>query len=115
MSSAANLILVIGYEGSDAKVFCPYPKGYENNEKYLCRDDCGHDDVLVTSQRNNYKYAVYNDKVARIFTVTIPDLQLDDVGKYWCGVSRIGKDIYTEVKLEVKPSKLIKLVFQKVQ
>uniref|UniRef100_UPI0037E7B164 polymeric immunoglobulin receptor-like isoform X2 n=1 Tax=Semicossyphus pulcher TaxID=241346 RepID=UPI0037E7B164 len=33
--------------------------------------------------------------------MTISDLRSTDVGRYWCGVSRTGKDIYTEVKLEV--------------
>lgn len=96
-----NIIPAFGYEGSAAKISCPYPEGYEDYEKYLCKDDCGSDEVLVTSQENKYKYSIYDDKRTRTFIVTISDLQFNDAGKYWCGVSRTGRDIYTEVKLEV--------------
>ncbi|XP_037621492.1 polymeric immunoglobulin receptor-like isoform X1 [Sebastes umbrosus] len=100
--SAAGLIHVSGYEGGQVKVSCPYWEGYESYEKYLCKNDCGDDDVLITTtQANKNKYSIHDDKQKRIFTATISDLSRRDAGKYWCGVTRNGKDIYTEVKLEV--------------
>uniref|UniRef100_A0A3B4FC72 Immunoglobulin V-set domain-containing protein n=1 Tax=Pundamilia nyererei TaxID=303518 RepID=A0A3B4FC72_9CICH len=42
---------------------------------------------------------------ARTFTVTVSDLTSEDAGKYWCGVTRTGQDIYTEVKLKLAPGK----------
>uniref|UniRef100_A0A4W6E1U7 Ig-like domain-containing protein n=1 Tax=Lates calcarifer TaxID=8187 RepID=A0A4W6E1U7_LATCA len=36
-----------------------------------------------------------------VFTTTLSDLSSVDAGKYWCGVTRTGKDTYTEVRLEV--------------
>uniref|UniRef100_A0A096LS13 Ig-like domain-containing protein n=1 Tax=Poecilia formosa TaxID=48698 RepID=A0A096LS13_POEFO len=101
--SAAGLIRVFGYEGADAKVSCSYPEGYESYEKYLCRNDCDYSDVLITtSQTNKPRHSIYDDKRTRTFTTTISNLQSTDAGKYWCGVTRNGKDLYTEVKLETK-------------
>ena len=103
MTSAADVIHVFGYEGRDVQVSCSYDQGYEDYEKYLCKNDCGDSDVLITtSDRNKTKYSIYDDKRTRIFTTTISDLHSKDAGKYWCGVTRSGKDIYTEVKLETR-------------
>jgi len=94
VTSAAGVIHVFGYEGRDIQVSCSYDQGYEDYEKYLCKNDCGDSDVLITTS--------YDDKRTRIFTTTISDLHSKDAGKYWCGVTRSGKDIYTEVKLETR-------------
>ncbi|XP_054896762.1 polymeric immunoglobulin receptor-like isoform X2 [Poeciliopsis prolifica] len=103
VSGAAGLIRVFGYEGSDVTVSCPYDPGYERYQKYLCKNSCGYSDFLIkTSQENETKYSVYDDKRARVVAVTISGLRLEDAGEYWCGVTRAGKDIYTEVKLDVK-------------
>ncbi|MEQ2259606.1 hypothetical protein XENORESO_014534, partial [Xenotaenia resolanae] len=103
VSGAASLIHVFGYEGKEVKISCPYIKGYESYEKYLCKNGCGYRDVLITTlQRNTSKYLIYDDTKKTIITVTISDLRSHDAGKYWCGVSRLSKDLYTEVKLEVK-------------
>ncbi|KAM4595793.1 CMRF35-like molecule 3 [Fundulus diaphanus] len=103
VTSGEDVITVFGYEDSAAVVSCPYAEGYEDYEKYLCKADCGSDDdvLITTSQRNKYKYSIDDDKRSRIFRVTISNLRFEDAGKYWCGVSRTGKDLYTEVKLEV--------------
>ncbi|XP_014865106.1 PREDICTED: polymeric immunoglobulin receptor-like, partial [Poecilia mexicana] len=98
----SDVIPVFGYVSSAARVSCPYPAGYEDYEKYLCKNDCNDDDdVLVKSKGNSNKYSIYDDQKALTFTVTISHLRFDDAGKYWCGVTRTGNDIYTEVKLEV--------------
>uniref|UniRef100_A0A3B3VH53 Polymeric immunoglobulin receptor-like n=1 Tax=Poecilia latipinna TaxID=48699 RepID=A0A3B3VH53_9TELE len=99
-------IRVFGYEGGDVNVSCPYDRGFEGHQKYLCNHDCRYADVLITtSQGSSGKYSIHDDKTTRIFTVTISDLRLDDAGKYWCGVTRIGRDISIERELEVKPDK----------
>ncbi|XP_032381291.1 polymeric immunoglobulin receptor [Etheostoma spectabile] len=103
VGSAAELISVSGYEGREVKVACPYAEGYESYEKYLCKNDCGSDDVLITTtEAKKNRYSIHDDKWKRVFTVTISDLSRMDAGKYWCGVTIIGKDIYTEVLLEVR-------------
>uniref|UniRef100_A0A3B3U5L4 Immunoglobulin V-set domain-containing protein n=1 Tax=Poecilia latipinna TaxID=48699 RepID=A0A3B3U5L4_9TELE len=109
-SQQANIdvIPVFGYVSSAARVSCPYPAGYEDYEKYLCKNDCNDDDdVLVKSKGNSNKYSIYDDQKALTFTVTISHLRFDDAGKYWCGVTRTGNDIYTEVKLEVANEAII--------
>ncbi|XP_042072965.1 polymeric immunoglobulin receptor isoform X1 [Haplochromis burtoni] len=91
--------------GSKVKISCPYDKGYESYEKYLCKKDCGSDDdvLIKTSESQKNKYRINDDKTARIVKTTISDLHSTDAGKYWCGVSKNWKDIYTEVKLELVP------------
>ncbi|MED6270674.1 hypothetical protein CHARACLAT_012864 [Characodon lateralis] len=104
VSSAAGLIRVFGYEGGDVRVSCPYGEGFGRHQKYLCKNSCGYRDFLIkSSEKNKTKYSIYDDKRTRAFTVIISDLHFDDAGKYWCGVTRVGRDLYTEVKLEVRP------------
>ncbi|KAM4595794.1 polymeric immunoglobulin receptor-like [Fundulus diaphanus] len=103
LSSAAGLIRVFGYEGRDVNVSCTYDQGYEKNEKYFCKNDCNTKDILIkTTQNRKNKYFISDDKKKRTITVTISDLHSNAAGKYQCGVSKWFKDIYTEVKLEVK-------------
>ncbi|KAM7009672.1 polymeric immunoglobulin receptor-like [Tautogolabrus adspersus] len=102
VTSAAALITVPGYEGTAVGISCSYDTGYESYEKYLCRNDCGNNDVLVTTtERKKNRYSIDDDKEKHVFTANISGLTLTDAGKYWCGVTRNGKDIYTEVKLLV--------------
>ncbi|KAK2815839.1 hypothetical protein Q5P01_026306 [Channa striata] len=102
VTSAAQLIHVFGYEGKEAQVSCSYGAGYESYEKYLCRNDCKNEDVLITTpEQGKSKYFISDDRRKRVFTTTISNLRNTDAGKYWCGVSRTGADIFTEVKLEV--------------
>ncbi|XP_039860524.1 polymeric immunoglobulin receptor-like [Simochromis diagramma] len=100
--NAVGVIHVTGYLESEVNVSCSYGQGYESYEKYLCKNNCGDSDVLITTSKPVInKYRIHDDKTARIFTTTISDLHSEDAGKYWCGVTRTGKDIYTEVKLKL--------------
>uniref|UniRef100_A0A3P8QQZ9 Immunoglobulin V-set domain-containing protein n=1 Tax=Astatotilapia calliptera TaxID=8154 RepID=A0A3P8QQZ9_ASTCA len=104
VTSAVGVIHVTGYVGSAVNVSCSYDEGYESYEKYLCNNDCGSGDVLITtSNSSKNKYSIHDDKTARIFTTTISDLHSVDAGKYWCGVTITGKDIYTEIELKLVP------------
>lgn len=102
VTCAEGLIRASGYEGKEVQVSCSYGQGYESYEKYLCRNDCGNADVLITTtETKKNRYSIHDDKRKRVFTATISGLSRMDAGQYWCGVTRNGKDIYTEVKLEV--------------
>ncbi|XP_076584880.1 polymeric immunoglobulin receptor-like [Chaetodon auriga] len=102
VTSEVDLIHVSGYERGQVNVSCPYGGGYESYEKYLCKNDCGNQDVLITTtEAKKNKYSIHDDRQKRVFTTTISDLRRADAGKYWCGVTRTGKDIYTEVRLDI--------------
>ncbi|XP_043970275.1 polymeric immunoglobulin receptor-like isoform X2 [Gambusia affinis] len=101
--SAEGLIEVFGYEGRDVKITCRYDEGYQNYEKYLCKNECGYSDVLITTtQKNKGKYSITDNIKIRVVTVTISDLQSRDAGKYKCGIIVWGTDLYSEVKLHIK-------------
>uniref|UniRef100_A0A3Q2EAB3 Immunoglobulin subtype domain-containing protein n=1 Tax=Cyprinodon variegatus TaxID=28743 RepID=A0A3Q2EAB3_CYPVA len=100
LTTVPGLIHHFGYEGRDEHIQCSYPLGYEGYEKYLCKNNCGNNDVLIsTLQKNTTKYRTYDEKRKRVFIAIISKLHLNDAGKFWCGVTRPGTDIYTEVKL----------------
>uniref|UniRef100_A0A3B3XDH6 Immunoglobulin V-set domain-containing protein n=1 Tax=Poecilia mexicana TaxID=48701 RepID=A0A3B3XDH6_9TELE len=106
--SAEDLIHVFGYEGRSVTFSCSYGRSYKENEKYLCKNDCGSRDVIITTKQKNDKYSIYDVKWNRVVKVTISDLRSHDAGKYWCGVTRQWyNDLYTEVRL---PSKVRKHV-----
>uniref|UniRef100_A0A3B5QPS9 Immunoglobulin domain-containing protein n=1 Tax=Xiphophorus maculatus TaxID=8083 RepID=A0A3B5QPS9_XIPMA len=108
--SAEGLIHVFGYEGRDVKFYCHYYWGFEDSEKYLCKNDCGSSGVLITTlQKNKGKYSITDDKNNRIVTVTISDLQSHDAGKYWCGATRLFIDTYSEVKLHIKEGNFLSM------
>lgn len=103
VTRAERLIQVSGYEGREVNVSCPYGNGYQSHEKYLCRNPCGYKDVLISTKgTKTNKYSIHDHKSRQVFTTTVSNLRLTDAGKYWCGVTRDGLDIYTEVKLEVE-------------
>ncbi|XP_013883308.1 CMRF35-like molecule 1 [Austrofundulus limnaeus] len=103
VTRSAAVLHVFGYESRNVIITCSYGRGYEDYEKYLCKNDCSYDDVLIkTSQREEKKYSINDYKTRSFFTATISDLCFNDTGKYWCGVTRnFIPDILTEVKLEV--------------
>ncbi|XP_055013897.1 polymeric immunoglobulin receptor-like isoform X2 [Boleophthalmus pectinirostris] len=102
-TTASDKVEVYAYTGGEARVSCSYPAGYETYEKYLCAKDCGNNDILVTTtQQRANRYFTSDQHQTQIFTVTISNVQASDAGKYWCGVSRSGKDIYTAVTVHVK-------------
>uniref|UniRef100_A0A3Q1IUE6 Ig-like domain-containing protein n=1 Tax=Anabas testudineus TaxID=64144 RepID=A0A3Q1IUE6_ANATE len=104
VTGAEEIISVFGYEGKEAQVSCSYDEGYESYEKYLCRNDCGSDDdvLITTTQGSKNRYSISDDTNKKVFTATISNLNKNDAGKYWCGVTRSGKDYYpAEVELKV--------------
>lgn len=105
-TSAVGVLNVTGYLRREVNISCSYDPGYESYEKYLCKNSCGRGDVLITTTNPvKYKYMIHDDKIARIFSTTISDLRSMDAGKYWCGVKKFLKDVYTEVELKLVKGK----------
>ncbi|XP_031145067.1 uncharacterized protein LOC116042810 isoform X2 [Sander lucioperca] len=98
-------INVEGFEGEEVSFQCSHRFAWKYN-KYFCKDPCkDSEDVLVTVQSGK---RVESGRIALVdsgdgvFTVTISQLQLSDLGKYWCAVDRPGFDTFTAVHLTVK-------------
>ncbi|XP_047659563.1 protein CD300H-like isoform X3 [Tachysurus fulvidraco] len=101
--------IVTGYRGRSVQIKCPYESGYEDDNKYLCRGECsyvGNKDIPVESgsPAKDTRFSLYDNKTARVFTVTITDLRPEDGGSYRCAIERILplSDIYTKIVLQVK-------------
>ncbi|XP_047659557.1 CMRF35-like molecule 3 isoform X4 [Tachysurus fulvidraco] len=108
-SGTDAVTIVTGYRGGSVQIKCPYKSGYEDNKKYLCRGECsyvGNKDIPVESgsPAKDPRFSLYDDKTARVFTVTITDLRPEDGGTYWCVIERTLplSDIYTKILLQVK-------------
>ncbi|XP_067260306.1 polymeric immunoglobulin receptor-like [Chanodichthys erythropterus] len=99
-------ISVTGYSGGGVTITCKYDEGYAAYVKYFCKgqwSDCT--DQIKTDIKDkwvyNGRFSLYDDTRSEVFTVTIRDLREQDSDTYWCGTERVGKDLYTEVNLEV--------------
>ncbi|XP_042621003.1 CMRF35-like molecule 1 [Cyprinus carpio] len=100
------LVTVTGHTGERFNISCTYESGYESNSKYLCKGDCNIVNKVIMvksgSPAEDQRFSLSDDRTARVFTVTITDLRLEDEGQYWCGVKRTGTDVYSEIVLLVK-------------
>ncbi|XP_076141124.1 CMRF35-like molecule 8 isoform X3 [Alosa pseudoharengus] len=104
-------IMVTGHVGGSAVIRCPYDQGYERYSKYLCTGKCstyGHRNILVWTIEGQTtavsgRFLVHDNNTARVFTVNIHELTVNDSGKYWCGVDRsfLRGDLYNDVDLKV--------------
>ncbi|XP_041091885.1 CMRF35-like molecule 3 [Polyodon spathula] len=103
---SAEGFTVNGIEGENVKIDCTYELQNLENKKYLCRDSwltckdvirTGKPDTLVTDGR----FSLYDKRSVRVFTVTIRRLTQEDAGIYWCGIDKLLKDKYTEVRVTV--------------
>ncbi|XP_047659556.1 CMRF35-like molecule 3 isoform X3 [Tachysurus fulvidraco] len=108
-SGTDAVTIVTGYRGRSVQIKCPYKSGYEDYNKYLCRGECpygGNKDIPVESgsPAKDPRFSLYDDKTARVFTITITDLRPEDGNTYWCAIDRLLplSDIYTEFLLQVK-------------
>ncbi|XP_051780487.1 CMRF35-like molecule 3 isoform X1 [Erpetoichthys calabaricus] len=102
--SGDGVTVVHGIVGGSVTIDCRYEQGFENYEKYLTNFKYTWNNALIKTKNPNTlvmegRYSLYDDTSARVFTVTIKELQMSDAGTYWCAVERTLMDDYTEVKL----------------
>uniref|UniRef100_A0A3B5QXW1 Ig-like domain-containing protein n=1 Tax=Xiphophorus maculatus TaxID=8083 RepID=A0A3B5QXW1_XIPMA len=93
-------------EGS-VTISCPYDSESVDKLKFLCRGNrpstCRQQAVITSSNTQNGRFRLSDDRKSRIFTVTISSLTLKDSGSYLCGVQRnSGFDVFSAVELKVK-------------
>ncbi|XP_047220759.1 uncharacterized protein LOC124868035 isoform X3 [Girardinichthys multiradiatus] len=90
-------------EGGKVSFKCSH-KLASNNMKYLCKDPCKAEDILVnvspgeTANSGRINLLDYGDGS---FTVNITNLQMSDSHMYWCAVIRSLHNTYTSINLTV--------------
>ncbi|XP_054456779.1 uncharacterized protein LOC129092781 [Anoplopoma fimbria] len=90
--------------GESISIPCLYDSEYRNHVKYLCEGYCWHscEYVIKTNQQNSKRFSISDDKIQRIFTVTVNNLRAKDPGDYWCAVEiNDGPDIRKYFHLSV--------------
>uniref|UniRef100_A0AAQ4P119 Ig-like domain-containing protein n=1 Tax=Gasterosteus aculeatus aculeatus TaxID=481459 RepID=A0AAQ4P119_GASAC len=72
--------------GGSISIPCLYSSQHTNHVKYLCKgyywNYCTF--AVRTDQKNSAKFSISDDKIRRIFTVTVNELTNDDSGWYLC-------------------------------
>ncbi|XP_058628083.1 polymeric immunoglobulin receptor-like isoform X2 [Onychostoma macrolepis] len=108
-------ISVTGYSGGGVSITCRYDRKYTDNKKYFCNgqwSECKYQ--IRTNTKNKWfdsgRFSLYDDTRAAVFMVTFRDLSERDSDIYYCGTGRYGKDLYTEVKLNVITGQQIRTV-----
>ncbi|XP_051780488.1 CMRF35-like molecule 3 isoform X2 [Erpetoichthys calabaricus] len=102
--SSDGVTEVHGTVGGSVTIDCRYEQGFEHFQKYFTNIRWKLNNALIRTKNSNTlvmegRYSLYDDTSARVFTVTIKELQMSDAGTYWCAVERTLMDDYTEVKL----------------
>ncbi|KAK6466139.1 CMRF35-like molecule 5 isoform X2 [Huso huso] len=104
LGSVKSAEVFYGIEGGNVKIDCPYQPEYNENEKYLCHTRWILNNALISSggPETKGRFSLYDNRSARVFTVTITELTQKDAGTYYCGIyNKINVDEYTEVKVIV--------------
>ncbi|XP_073745265.1 CMRF35-like molecule 9 isoform X5 [Callorhinus ursinus] len=102
---------ITGFEGDTVSLQCTYQKELKTHQKYWCREK-----GFFLSRCSGTVYAGENGQETREDRVSIQDspqtltlhvtlrnLTLQDTGKYFCGVSKLGRDESFLVSLLVFP------------
>lgn len=102
---------ISGFEGDTLSLQCTYGEELRKHKKYWCREG----GLLISrcsgtiyaeedgQERTAGRVSVWDSPKELTLTVTLRNLTLQDAGKYWCGVSRLGFDWSFLVSLRVLP------------
>ncbi|XP_005597409.1 CMRF35-like molecule 9 isoform X3 [Equus przewalskii] len=103
---------ISGFEGDTLSLQCTYGEELKKHKKYWCREG----GLLISrcsgtiyaeedgQERTAGRVSVWDSPEELTLTVTLRNLTLQDAGKYWCGVSRLGFDWSFLVSLRVLPA-----------
>ncbi|XP_043969691.1 polymeric immunoglobulin receptor-like [Gambusia affinis] len=102
-----NVNKIQSIEEGSVTISCPYDSQSVDKLKFLCRGNrpstCLQQAVITSSNTQNGRFRLSDDRKSTIFTVTISSLTLEDSGSYLCGVKRNSRfDDFSAVELEVK-------------
>ncbi|XP_070335794.1 CMRF35-like molecule 9 isoform X5 [Odocoileus virginianus] len=99
---------ISGFEGDTVSLQCTYGEELKKNPKYWCREAgifisrCT-ETVFSGGYGQEGRVSVHDNPWENRFTVILRNLTLKDMGKYWCGVKRLGFDKTISVSLLVFP------------
>ncbi|XP_041961010.1 polymeric immunoglobulin receptor-like [Alosa sapidissima] len=99
-----------GDKGGNVSIQCRYSVEFTNHTKHFCKASEGCKNLDSTSKVNQ-KYSLSDNKIEKVFTVTIYNLEVEDAGKYSCGV-RPGEGYVillrgVELQVQVSDGKMI--------
>ncbi|XP_068424082.1 polymeric immunoglobulin receptor-like [Clinocottus analis] len=90
--------------GDSISIPCLYGSQYVNHVKYLCKgfywSSCSIK-VQTRPQGRSTKFSISDDKIQKVFTVTVNNLMDKDTGYYWCAVEKDGSDVKEYFHLSV--------------
>ncbi|XP_043323448.1 CMRF35-like molecule 9 isoform X6 [Cervus canadensis] len=99
---------ISGFEGDTVSLQCTYGEELKKNPKYWCREAgifisrCT-ETVFSGGYGQEGRVSVHDNPRENRFTVILRNLTLKDMGKYWCGVKKLGFDKTMSVSLLVFP------------
>ncbi|XP_065766223.1 CMRF35-like molecule 9 isoform X3 [Muntiacus reevesi] len=100
---------ISGFEGDTVSLQCTYGEELKKNPKYWCREAgiflsrCT-ETVFSGEYGQEGRVSVHDNPRENRFTVILRNLTLKDMGKYWCGVKKLGFDKTILVSLLVFPA-----------
>ncbi|XP_010830789.1 PREDICTED: CMRF35-like molecule 9 isoform X4 [Bison bison bison] len=112
--SVVNPKEISGFEGDTVSLQCTYEEELKKHQKYWCREAglfisrCT-GTVFSGEYGQEGRVSVHDNPRENRFTVILRNLTLKDMGKYWCGVKRLGFDKTMSVSLLVFPVTTAKL------
>ncbi|OWK15454.1 hypothetical protein Celaphus_00001250 [Cervus elaphus hippelaphus] len=99
---------ISGFEGDTVSLQCTYGEELKKYPKYWCREAgifisrCT-ETVFSGGYGQEGRVSVHDNPRENRFTVILRNLTLKDMGKYWCGVKKLGLDKTMSVSLLVFP------------
>ncbi|XP_055263965.1 CMRF35-like molecule 9 isoform X6 [Moschus berezovskii] len=99
---------ISGFEGDTVSLQCTYGEELKEHPKYWCREvgifisRCA-ETVFAGGYGQEGRVSVHDNRRENRFTVILRNLTLKDMGKYLCGVKRLGFDKTASVSLLVFP------------
>nr|XP_015106030.1 CMRF35-like molecule 9 isoform X4 [Vicugna pacos] len=98
-----------GFEGDTVSLQCTYGEELKMNKKYWCKEAgllisrCS-GTIFSGEYGQDGRVSIHDSPQELKFKVTLRNLTLQDAGKYWCGVQRVGFDKAFLVSLSVFPA-----------